>query len=143
MNFEEFMKQFKKLEPLSNFQIIDKCAELKIKNFKGVFMRDEIENRHPTNNECMVINTDHSSNEGTHWTCLHINKGKSYYFDSYGFEPTLKVKQYCKEPRVYNSFRIQKMNQVICGYYCIYMLYRLSNGQELYGILDELWRNNE
>src|SRR5271156_3660144 len=114
MNFQEFMKQYKTIEPLSNFQIIDKCAELKIRNFKGVFMRDEIRNRHPTDNECMVINTDHSSNEGTHWTCLYIDERKSYYFDSYGFEPTLEVKWYCKELKVYNSFRIQKVNQVIC-----------------------------
>ena len=39
-------------------------------------MRDEIKNRPRTNNECMVINTDHSSNEGTHWTCLYIDKVK-------------------------------------------------------------------
>ena len=143
MNFEDFMKQFEKIEPLSNFQINDKCAELKIKNFKGVFMRDEMTHRHSTKNECMVINTDHSSNGGTHWTCLYIDEGKSYYFDSYGFEPTLEVKWYCKEPRVYNSFPIQKMNQVICGHYCIYVLYRLSNGEVFYDILNELYRHNE
>jgi len=70
-------------------------------------------------------------------------QGKSYYFDSYGFGPTLEVQEYCKEPRVYSSLQIQKMNQVICGHYCIYVLYRLSNGQEFYDILDELRRNNE
>ena len=52
-------------------------------------MWDEIKNRRLTSNECMIINTDHSSNEGTQWTCLNIDKGKRYYFDSsYGFEPT-------------------------------------------------------
>ena len=138
--FGDFISQFKKIEPLSNFQIIDKCKELKIKNFKGVFMRDEIRNEIATDNECMVINTDHSDNEGTHWTCLFIKNGTSYYFDSYGFEPTLEVKEYCKEPRYYSSDRIQKFNEVICGHYCIYVLYKLSNGINFDEILDELYR---
>ena len=30
------------------------------------------------------------------------------------------------------------MNEVICGHYCIYVLYRLSNGIELYDVCDEL-----
>ena len=133
------MNEFKTIEPLSNFQIIEKCKELKIKNFKGVFMRDELQNMEATPNECMIINTDHSSNEGTHWTCLFIKNGSSFYFDPYGFKPTVEVEKYCtKKPRYYSSFQIQKMNEVICGHYCIYVLYRLSNGIELYDVCDEL-----
>ena len=64
-----FINEFKIIELLSNFQIIDKCKEFQIKNFKGVFMRDELQNRIAAPNECMIINTDHSSNEGMHWTC--------------------------------------------------------------------------
>jgi len=105
-----------------------------------VFMRDELKNRKASCNECMVINIDHSSNEGTHWTCLFIKNGVSCYFDSYGFEPTLEVKKYCKEPRYYSSFPIQKMNEVICGHYCIYVLYKLSLGDDFYDICDELYR---
>src|SRR5882757_3269982 len=66
-SFREFISDFKTIEPLSNFQIIDKCKTLKIKNFKGVFMRDEIKNKSQNENECMIINIDHSDNEGTHW----------------------------------------------------------------------------
>ena len=134
------MKTFKKLEPLSNFQIIEKCKKLKIKNFKGVFMRDELKSKNADRDECMVINIDHSSNEGTHWTCLFIRNGVSFYFDSYGFEPTLEVKDYCKGCRFYSSFPIQKLNQVICGHYCIYVLYRLGKGGDFYQVLDELYR---
>jgi hypothetical protein len=103
-------------------------------------MRDELKNIKVTNNECMVINIDHSSNDGTHWTCLFIDSGTSYYFDSYGFEPTEEVKTYCKEPRYYSSDRIQKINEVICGHYCIYVLNRLSKGVNFYEVLDELYR---
>lgn len=118
------------------------CKELKINNFKGVFMRDELnKNRSSTHNECLVLNIDHSNNEGTHWTCLFIKYDKLLYFDSYGFEPPLEVLEYYKgENRFYNSFKIQKNNEVICGHYCIYVLYQLSNDYDFYGILDELFR---
>jgi len=88
----------------------------------------------------MVMNTDRSSNEGTHWTCLFIKNGVSFYFDSYGFEPPLEIVEYCKKPRCYSSFSIQKMNELICGHYCIYVLYRLSNGDDFYKVCDELYR---
>ena len=131
---------------MSNFQIIEKCKELKIKNFKGVFMRDELNGKKASHNECMVINIDHSSNEGTHWTCIFIKNGVSFYFDSYGFPPPFEVLKYCK--RGYgqtvktSSFPIQKINQIICGHFCIYVLYRLSNGGDFYEILDELYKYN-
>jgi hypothetical protein len=134
------MKQFKPIEPLSNFQIIEKCKKMKIKNFKGVFMRDELPMKQD-NTECMVINIDHSRNDGTHWTCLFIKNGAGYYFDPYGFPPTLEVTDYCKDynNNYYSSFPIQKMNEVICGHYCIYVLYRLSNGHDFYDICYELY----
>ena len=140
------MSEFETIEPLSNFQIIEKCEELQIKNFKGVFMRDELQNKKATPNECMVINTDHSSNEGTHWTCLFINNGSSFYFDPYGFKPTVEVERYCtsgsssssKNSRYYSPFPIQKMNEVICGHYCIYVLYRINNDIEFYDVCNEL-----
>ena len=105
-------------------------------------MRDELnKNRKSTDNECLVLNIDHSNNDGTHWTCLFIKNNILYYFDSYGFAPPLEVLDYCKSKnRFYNSFKIQQYNEVLCGHYCIYVLYRLSNGCNFYDILDELVR---
>ena len=110
-------------------------------------MRDELEGCNAANiNHCLVLNTDNSSNTGTHWTCIFIKNDVCYYFDSYGYRPPLEVESYCKNiaDRQYNSFRIQKDGQVICGHYCIYVLYKLSRNIEFYDILDELYRyNNE
>jgi hypothetical protein len=107
-------------------------------------MRDELnKHRKSTSNECLILNIDHSSNNGTHWTCLFIKNNISYYFDSYGFEPPTEVAEYCKNgDRYYSSFKIQQNDQVICGHYCIYMLYQLNNGYDFYDILDELYRYN-
>jgi hypothetical protein len=105
-------------------------------------MRDELnKNNKTTNSECLILNIDHSSNNGTHWTCLFIKNGIMYYFDSYGFEPPLEVRDYYEgKERYYNSFKIQQYGEVICGHYCIYVLYQLSNGYNFYDILDELVR---
>ena len=101
-------------------------------------MRDELnKNRKSTRKECLTLNIDHSSNDGTHWTCLFVKNSACYYFGS------LEVIEYCKSnDRYYNNFQIQRKNEVICGHYFIYMLHSLSNGSDLYGVLDELYRYN-
>ena len=87
-SFDDFITGFKLIEALSNFQILEKCKELQIKNFKGVFMRDELnKNRTFTKNECLILNIGHSNNNGTHWTCLFIKNEISYYFEAFGFAP--------------------------------------------------------
>lgn len=104
-------------------------------------MRDELPST-ASHNECLILNIDHSKNDGTHWTCLFIENDTVYYFDSFGFAPPLEVVRYCPNTakRNYNTFKIQKPEEVICGHYCIYMLLALSNGSTFYNILDELYR---
>src|SRR5206468_10899457 len=94
LSFTEFLKTFTEIKPMSNFEIIEKCKELQIENFKGVFMRDELQGK-SSKNECLILNHDHSNNNGTHWTCLFIRNSVRYYFDSFGFEPPLEVTKYC------------------------------------------------
>ena len=105
--FKEFIgAYFKDIQPLSNFDIIRICKKLKISNFKGCFMRDEIKN-FSGKDECFILNTDHSVSGGTHWVGVNIACASdasgagstTYYFDSFGLKPTAEIKQYCKEPR--------------------------------------------
>ena len=77
------MSGFQKFEPLSNFQIEDKCKELKINNFRGVFMCDELKTLKINRNECIVINIANSNSDGTYWVCLLIRESCRYYFESY------------------------------------------------------------
>ena len=77
-SFEEFVAAlFKDIQPLSNFDIICICKKLKISNFKGCFMRDEIGNvgvasDARSNDECFVMNLDDSNSSGTHWIAVNI-----------------------------------------------------------------------
>jgi len=106
-------------------------------------MRDELRKSTRQDNECMIINTDHSLNAGTHWTSLFVKNGVSFYFDSFGFPPPLEVIAYCakgtQKDRFYNTFSIQKINEVICGHLCIYVLHRMSNGDNFYDVCYELY----
>src|SRR3989441_12527301 len=142
MSFDSFLKTFNKIEPLSNFQIIDKCKKFKIRNFKGVFMRNELPNDKISYNECFILNLDDKDGNGTHWMCIFIKNGVCYYFDSFGLPHPIEVNEYFRKfnKRYYNSFEIQKGNQVICGHFCIYMLIKLNRNIEFYEILDELYK---
>ena len=127
-SFEEFVGAlFKDIQPLSNFDIIRICKKLKISNFKGCFVRDEIGNLNDgsKNDECFIMNLDDSTSSGTHWIAVNIVRGTTYSFDSFSLPPTMEIKEYCKEPRFYNSFVFQKPNEVICWHLCLYFLYRM------------------
>ena len=70
------------LKPLTNYDITKLANELKIKNFRGVFMRDTLPDK-INEIECGVVNLDLNKNTGTHWVCYYKNKDTSYYFDSF------------------------------------------------------------
>ena len=103
-------------------------------------MRDEIQNQ--SKNECFILNIDESKNTGTHWTCLFTKNGESSYFDPFGIQPPIEIENYCAEPRIYSTFEIQKPSEVICGHYCIYVLFKLIEGETFFNILDELYKYN-
>jgi hypothetical protein len=129
------MELFHEVKALTNLDIIEICKRLKIKNFKGVFMRDELQGK-ASHYESLILNLDESAGNGTHWTSLFVAENSSYYFDSFGLPPPKEVINYCpNNNRFYNTFKIQKPEEVICGHYCIYVLYKLSKGCKFYETL--------
>jgi hypothetical protein len=104
-------------------------------------MRDELNNYKFSANESLVINLDVSSGNGIHWMCLFSKNGVSYYFDSYGLSPPEEVLEYCKnKERYYSMYPIQQDDklEILCGHYCIYVLYKLYNDYNFNDILEEL-----
>ena len=121
------MKCSKELKPLTNHELEEKVKELNIKNFRGVFMRDTLPNK-VNNNEVGIVNLDSVQNNGTHWVCYSLRKGdakdkdKCYYFDSFGLDPPIELKNYLNSDIKFSTFQIQKFNTHYCGYYCILIL---------------------
>lgn len=123
---------------MSNFDIVEIVRKMNIKNFRGVFMADELPNN-PLTNECAVVNLDESRNEGTHWVCYWKEGNVSYIFDSYGGRPSKEIVTYLKNTRIfYNDKRIQDFNTVICGHLCLFVLNELSNDKSFDEVLNML-----
>ena len=108
-------------EPLSNFQLIDAAKKLKITNFRGVYLRDELP-KQPKREECGILNLGNSQGNGTHWTAWIKNNQRKYYFDSYGLTPPQELVSYLNKPVYYNSERVQTDGEVFCGHLCLYIL---------------------
>ena len=105
----------KNLKPLTNYDIINLANELKISDFRGVFMRDTLPSKVNTI-ECGVLNLDISKNNGTHWVCYYKSKDKCYYFDSFGLGPPIELQSYLSSNVELSTFQIQKFNTHHCGY---------------------------
>lgn len=120
-------------EPLSNFQLVDAAKELKIPNFRGCFLRDELPSK-PKKKECGILNLADDP-PGTHWTAWFKKDDDKIYFDSYGIQPPLEIIEYLKSPVHYSVEQVQPQGQVFCGHLCLYVLKELSKGKHLKNII--------
>jgi hypothetical protein len=115
---------------MSNFDLIDAAKKLKIKHFRGVFMKDQLPKK-PNNIETGIINLDKSSGEGTHWISYSIDPRGIIYFDSYGLAPPKEFMQYIKNlsfPVFYSTLPTQKLNDPpICGRESLNVLSEISS----------------
>jgi hypothetical protein len=85
--------------------------------------------------------------QGTHWVVLIIKNTVFYYFDSFGFRSPITIEEYCKKNKIklyYNTIQFQKLNEYICGFYCLLFLYitqnvyrKLDSKFDFYNILQE------
>jgi len=123
-----FFRQNDEITPLSNLELEKMVKQLKIKNFKGVFMIDTLPDK-SSEKECGIVNLDSIANEGTHWVCYYKDKNKKYYFDSFGLSPPLKIKKYLGKNILTSTFQIQKLGTNYCGHLCLYILYELNQNK--------------
>lgn len=107
-----------------------------IKNFRGVFCKDELP-KQIKKDECGVVNMDNSDGDGTHWVC-YINKPKNkrvYYFDSFGISPPNEIKKYLftsGKEIVYSDNDLQNIKSDACGWYCVDFIRELEKNNLSY-----------
>lgn len=139
----------------------------------GVFFKDELPRKLEYNKAYMInlddsIDEDGNENEGTHWTCLQVNKYPSglvepIFFDPYGCPPSEAIKEFvmnnCSQKLPYNEKDIQSLMNNACGYFCCAFLHFVNSNQlrskDLYtdtkmflSLFDDLnksidWKKNE
>lgn len=111
------------IEPLTNHDI-----DRYLNNepwYRGVFMHDKLP-KSLENNTGIVINLDESDGQGTHWVCLNRKNDVFYYYDSFGFPPSERIKKLAKGYRAYySSSQQQKATTVTCGWFCVTFLKKL------------------
>lgn len=111
---------------MSTSDIYKAIDVLKIKNFRGVFMRDNLPTS-PKHYECGVVNLDSINSSGTHWVAYIKENSRVHYFDSYGllrpFKQFLRYMKHCKI--TYNTKNYQQKHPYNCGQLCIKFLLRL------------------
>lgn len=129
-----------KVLPLTNLDIQKAAERLEIRNFRGVFMSNELPKR-VRKNECGVVNLESSEKLGTHWVCYWKNGNQSYFFDAFGGNPPRELIHYLvndnsKRRLDCNTIRLQNFNEVTCGHYCVSVLKLLSDGREFKDVLN-------
>ena len=131
---------------LTNFDIYDIVKQMRIPNFRGVFMRDTLPKK-PRKQECGIMNFNTSNQSGSHWVCWFKNGLERLYFDSFGCICPDELQRYLKTKREYkdtilciqrNTDQVQIPNTKICGQLCLYVLQNLSDGRQFQDILNTL-----
>ena len=133
---------------LKTSDILELVHSLKIPNFAGVRMRDELVGKQAGTHECGIVNLDLSTGLGTHWICYYCNgRGQRYFFDSFAEPPPLELLHYLKTPSEWNvpvikrnSLTVQHAQSSECGSLCLFVLKQLSLGIEFPKIIDLLYK---
>jgi hypothetical protein len=82
------------------------------------------------NNECGIVNLDDNTGNGTHWVAyFYVNNQQKIYFDSFGLDPPVELKQYLGHNILTQTFQLQDYGDVICGHLCLHVLYELSKNK--------------
>ena len=108
-----------------------------IKNFAGVFPKDQLTNNIIKRNHFYIINLDDSIGNGTHWvSCFDDSKdNRIEYFDSYGLKPPEIISG--NYYYIYNSSQLQSYESKACGYYCLFYIYQRSHNMNFYEIIKQ------
>ena len=115
--------------PLTNFEI--QTYYQNEPRFNGFYSRDNLPDK--IKDRAYVINLDKYSDIGTHWIALCVSTKTVIYFDSFGVEHIPKeIKKFINNKNIIvNIFRIQAYDSIMCGYFCIGLIYFMFKGISL------------
>jgi hypothetical protein len=110
-----------------------------VKNFKGVFMSDELNKIRKSKNMSFIMNYDKSHETGSHWVGIYVKNGTVYYFDSFGIPVHQSVMNYFKDTDIlYNNIQHQDVEEVICGSLAISFIKLMDSGMKFNDIIKNI-----
>lgn len=100
--------------------------------FQGVYAANTLP-RHVQLPALLVVNTDTSEREGTHWVAMYISAfGRGEFFDSFGFPPIIPQHRHFMDNNcsswTYNTVQLQGIDSSVCGEYCVLFLTHRARG---------------
>ena len=112
--------------PLTNFDLEKYAKKPIIPEFKGVFMRDNLPTTlGPDEFERAIVNLDSIVGVCAHWVAYKKLGSVTYYYDSFGdLLPPTELINYLyagilpTSTILYNYYRDQSFDSVICGHLC-------------------------
>ena len=112
-------------------------------NYIGTYSKDNC----PVlkNNQSTIINLQNSDKSGSHWVSYKKIDNKIFYFDSYGvaFIPDIIKKQYPNHKFICNIYRIQSIDSIQCGRFCIlFIKSNIKNENDYNDFLLQFEENN-
>jgi hypothetical protein len=125
----------------TNVQLENEAIRLKLKNFRGVIMRDQLNNLKQLKQECGILGSKTSRENNMHWCAWWKDGENKCYFDSFGLTPTSEIIKYLKSPIIYSTFQVQQFYESNCGEWCLYVLNRLNRGDKYTDIILNLINN--
>jgi len=124
---------------LTDLQIKELCKKMEIP-LEGVFFKDQLPQKIKPN-MAYIINMENAldengrPNDGSHWTCLQVNKYPNgsiepFYFDSYGSPAAENVKKVVMntfgQKLPFSKRDIQSLMNNACGFYCCGLLHFIN-----------------
>lgn len=135
---------------LTDVKINEIVNELKITNYLGTLMSDEVAGFKQNHDISAIINLQPHTELGSHWTAIATFNSTAYYFDSYAQSPPPRVVKFLKSKKEYdqgilrihcNALIVQREGSTNCGALCIFVLFYLTRGIEFNKIINYLYHH--
>lgn len=101
---------------------IDQVLKKACSNYKGVFSSNNLPKR-VFDTGCLVCNLSESSQIGSHFITIIIDKDKVSYLDSFGIRcENDEIRYFLRmqnKPIMFNNTMIQSLQSNFCGFFCI------------------------
>ena len=128
--------KFHKNTPLSNHDLIKWCKYLNVP-INDVLSRDE---KVPHNHKqaLFIYNLEPAYMSGSHWVATYVKDNVINYFDSFGMPPFQEMVNHAKKKNLtllHQNNQIQNIQTTTCGYFCLYFLNEMNNGNSYYDLL--------
>ena len=137
---------FEELNNLDNYPVTNLKIDEILKHDKeyiGTYSKDNVHVL--KNNQSTIINLQNSDKSGSHWVSYKKIGNKIFYFDSYAvaYIPDIIKNQYTNHKFICNIYRVQSMDSIQCGRFCIlFVKSNIKNENDYNDFLLKFEKNN-